>query len=57
MPVGASQQVQELVRVTIISPDDYRQEGLGTVRFVPLIGAQEWVGRAKAVGTAETQPY
>jgi protein-L-isoaspartate(D-aspartate) O-methyltransferase len=56
MPVGASQ-VQELVRVTRIGPDDYRQEGLGTVRFVPLIGAQGWVGRAQAVGRPETQLY
>jgi protein-L-isoaspartate(D-aspartate) O-methyltransferase len=57
MPVGASQQVQELVRVTRIGPDDYRQEGLGEVRFVPLIGAQGWVRRGEAVGMAETQPY
>ena len=57
MPVGASQQVQELVRVTRTGPDDYRQEDLGTVRFVPLIGAQGWVGRAQVVGTADAQPY
>jgi len=57
IPVGASQQVQELVRVTRIGPDDYRQEELGTVRFVPLIGAQGWIGRTQTVGTPETQPY
>jgi len=56
MPVGASRQVQELVRVTRAGLDDYRQERLGTVRFVPLIGAQGWVGRAQAVGMPETQP-
>ena len=50
IPVGASQQVQELVRVTRIGPDDYRQEELGTVRFVPLIGAQGWIGGVQAVG-------
>lgn len=57
MPVGASQQVQELVRVTRTGPDDYRQEELGTVRFVPLIGAQGWVGRAQVVEAADPQPY
>ena len=56
MPVGASRQVQELVRVTRAGLDDYRRERLGTVRFVPLIGAQGWVGRAQAVGMPETQP-
>jgi protein-L-isoaspartate(D-aspartate) O-methyltransferase len=42
MPVGAPGGVQELVRVTRLSADDYREDGLGGVRFVPLIGAEGW---------------
>jgi protein-L-isoaspartate(D-aspartate) O-methyltransferase len=42
IPVGVTQQEQELVRVTRIGENDYEQERLGEVRFVPLIGAQGW---------------
>jgi protein-L-isoaspartate(D-aspartate) O-methyltransferase len=42
IPVGLTPQEQELVRVTRIAENDYEQEGLGDVRFVPLIGAQGW---------------
>ena len=45
IPVGATQQAQELVRVRRIGEHEYREEKLGAVRFVPLIGAQGWVGR------------
>lgn len=41
MPVGDSGWVQQLVRVTRTGPG-YREERLGEVRFVPLIGAQGW---------------
>ena len=42
MPVGAPGEAQELVRVTRVGADDFREESLGAVRFVPLIGAEGW---------------
>jgi protein-L-isoaspartate(D-aspartate) O-methyltransferase len=42
IPVGLTPHEQELVRVTRTGEKDYEQEGLGDVRFVPLIGAQGW---------------
>jgi protein-L-isoaspartate(D-aspartate) O-methyltransferase len=41
MPVG-SPRLQELVRVTRITDDQFRREDLGQVMFVPLVGAQGW---------------
>ncbi len=41
IPVGAADQ-QRLVRVTRRSQIDYDEEDLGSVRFVPLIGAHGW---------------
>jgi protein-L-isoaspartate(D-aspartate) O-methyltransferase len=42
MPVGASQEVQELKRVTRTGPDRWSESDLGAVRFVPLIGSEGW---------------
>lgn len=42
IPVGASLHTQKLLRVRRISADEYHQEDLGDVRFVPLIGASGW---------------
>ena len=42
IPVGADPQVQELVRVTRISQDEFRREDLADVRFVPLLGEEGW---------------
>ncbi len=42
IPVGASLHAQRLVRVLRISEDKYQEEDLGSVRFVPLIGAAGW---------------
>jgi protein-L-isoaspartate(D-aspartate) O-methyltransferase len=42
IPVGADQRSQEMVRVTRISKDEYRNEDIADVRFVPLIGEQGW---------------
>jgi protein-L-isoaspartate(D-aspartate) O-methyltransferase len=42
MPVGEPQEVQTLLKVTRTSEDEYEQEELGAVRFVPLIGAHAW---------------
>jgi protein-L-isoaspartate O-methyltransferase len=42
MPVGDRQLWQELIRIRRMADDRYREEDLGGVRFVPLIGAQGW---------------
>lgn len=52
MPVGSDQQVQELVRVTRITEDEYRTENIADVRFVPLIGKEGWTGETPKPGSA-----
>ncbi len=42
MPVGSEQRAQRLVRLTRLDEDEYEQETLSHVRFVPLIGEQGW---------------
>jgi protein-L-isoaspartate(D-aspartate) O-methyltransferase len=42
MPVGEPHSVQTLVKVTRISEEEYEEDNLGPVRFVPLIGAHGW---------------
>jgi len=42
IPVGADPQIQELVRVTRVTQDEYRREDLADVRFVPLLGEEGW---------------
>ncbi len=42
MPVGEPGAVQNLVKVTRLGPEQYEQEDLGAVRFVPLIGEKGW---------------
>jgi protein-L-isoaspartate(D-aspartate) O-methyltransferase len=42
IPVGRDPKVQELVRVTRISKNEYTREDLADVRFVPLIGEEAW---------------
>jgi protein-L-isoaspartate(D-aspartate) O-methyltransferase len=42
IPVGRDPKIQELVRVTRISENEYRREDLADVRFVPLIGHEGW---------------
>jgi protein-L-isoaspartate(D-aspartate) O-methyltransferase len=42
IPVGSSLHNQKLLRVRRISKDEYHEEDLGDVRFVPLIGAAGW---------------
>ncbi|HZX75913.1 MAG TPA: protein-L-isoaspartate(D-aspartate) O-methyltransferase [Lysobacter sp.] len=50
IPVGDEGQVQELVRIRRIGRDEYEQESLGAVMFVPLVGEQGWTedGRRSA---------
>lgn len=42
VPIGTTPRLQQLVRVTRIDQTRYREEELGGVQFVPLIGAQGW---------------
>jgi len=42
IPVGETSRLQRLVRVTRESQDEFEDEDLGEVQFVPLIGAEGW---------------
>ena len=42
IPLGRDPKVQELVRITRISENEYAREDLADVRFVPLIGQEGW---------------
>ena len=42
IPVGAFLHTQQLLRIRRISENEYKEEDLGSVRFVPLIGAAGW---------------
>jgi protein-L-isoaspartate(D-aspartate) O-methyltransferase len=42
MPLGEPGAVQKLVKVTRRGEEEFEQEDLGPVRFVPLIGAHGW---------------
>ena len=44
IPVGDDRSMQELIRVTRKHDGSFEREGLGDVRFVPLIGAEGWGG-------------
>lgn len=48
MPVGEPSAVQKLVKVRRRGEEDFEQEDLGAVRFVPLIGEQGWGEGGKA---------
>jgi len=53
IPVGPSLRTQKLLRVRRISENEYREEDLGGVRFVPLIGAAGWEDEAASKTAAE----
>jgi protein-L-isoaspartate(D-aspartate) O-methyltransferase len=42
IPIGEVPRLQSLIRVTRVGKDQYDEENLGQVQFVPLIGAQGW---------------
>lgn len=42
VPVGSIISSQKLIRVTRLGSDNYQEEDLGGVRFVPLIGKEGW---------------
>lgn len=50
IPIGPSPRLQELVRVTRLDLNDYKQEDLADVRFVPLVGREAWPAERPAVG-------
>ena len=56
MPVGEPHSVQSLVRVFRVSEEEYEQEDLGAVRFVPLIGAHGWREAAGEGGAPPSLP-
>src|SRR4051812_39003891 len=43
IPIGEPDAAQELVKLTRRSVDDFEEEHLGAVRFVPLVGGTGWV--------------
>jgi len=51
IPVGATLQSQNLLRITRVNAREYREEYLGDVRFVPLIGAAGWEDEAAQLPT------
>ncbi len=57
IPVGSSLDTQKLIRVQRISEDEYEEKDLGSVRFVPLIGAAGWEDETAQVPTGtKTEP-
>jgi len=42
LPVGEDLDHQQLLRVERLGPEEYRQQVLAQVRFVPLVGEQGW---------------
>ncbi|WP_332811786.1 protein-L-isoaspartate(D-aspartate) O-methyltransferase [Sphingomonas sp.] len=56
MPIGEPYSVQSLVKVTRVGADEYEQEDLGPVRFVPLIGQHGWRDAAGDGGGERSQP-
>ncbi len=51
IPVGQDQTIQELVRITRLSENEFEQEDLADVRFVPLVGKEGWAdGSASSRG-------
>jgi protein-L-isoaspartate(D-aspartate) O-methyltransferase len=56
IPIGSDPKIQELVRVIRLSADEYRQEDLADVRFVPLIGTEGWADKKPATATRAAWP-
>ncbi len=42
IPTGPTPRLQKLIRLRRVSEDNYQQEDLGSVKFVPLVGAAGW---------------
>jgi protein-L-isoaspartate(D-aspartate) O-methyltransferase len=48
MPLGKPDSIQKLVKVTRKGADEFEEQDMGPVRFVPLIGREGWHGREEA---------
>jgi protein-L-isoaspartate(D-aspartate) O-methyltransferase len=55
IPIGDTSRLQRLVRVTRTSQDQFDDEDLGEVQFVPLIGAEGWDSGIAESGRPSTQ--
>ncbi|MHB1219660.1 MAG: protein-L-isoaspartate(D-aspartate) O-methyltransferase [Alphaproteobacteria bacterium] len=55
IPIGTDPRVQELVRVTRVSEDEFEREDLADVRFVPLIGKEGWTPEETAVSARRSE--
>ena len=53
IPVGAKLRTQKLLRIVRTGEHEYREEDLGSVRFVPLIGAAGWADETARVVAAK----
>ncbi|MFZ5690311.1 MAG: protein-L-isoaspartate(D-aspartate) O-methyltransferase [Pseudomonadota bacterium] len=53
IPVGTDPTVQELVRITRVSEQDFMREDLADVRFVPLVGEEGWSPDGRRAKTAK----
>lgn len=53
IPVGSSLRTQKLLRVLRIGEHEFEEEDLGSVRFVPLIGAAGWEDEAGSVASGK----
>lgn len=49
IPVGADRRLQELVRITRLSQQEYKTEELADVCFVPLVGAEGWTAQGRRI--------
>ena len=56
IPVGTSPDSQALLRITRLCGGKFRQEDLGGVRFVPLVGARGWPGEDTDSGPQTLKP-
>jgi protein-L-isoaspartate(D-aspartate) O-methyltransferase len=54
IPVGTTVGLQALLRVTRISEREFREDDLGGVRFVPLVGEEGWHEEVRAPSVAHT---
>jgi protein-L-isoaspartate(D-aspartate) O-methyltransferase len=54
IPVGEVVGLQQLIRVTRVDEDKYREEVIGDVRFVPLVGREGWHEKGAVLPTRPT---
>jgi len=56
IPVGVDRRVQELLRVTRVSEDQYKTEDIADVRFVPLVGEEGWAPEEARLVSPTSRP-